>query len=576
MKKPVAYLILLLISCILVLTSSVLAQSDAQNAENLEGVSISPDAIVWNPKTEYSHATLTVSGPGDLALRQEFPAGVAPRFDARDQGGQSYPDGSYNYELRLSPLLSSETQAALQAAAAGEQRAQTLESLRRAGELPEMPLISGHFTISDGAIVTGGRLEPVAERSAAQDGFAPNQLISEDLYVDGSQCLGTQCTGSEIFGFDTLRLKEDNLRVVFQDTSGALPGFPKNDWQIRINESSDGGQSAFYIDDLGPDSEGSANDAPYSTPLIIESGTPSNTLYLDDIGWVGLGTSTPHVELHIADDNSPTIRLEQTNSSGWAPQEWDLVGNETNFYVRDVTNGSHMPLRIQPGSPTSSFTIKESGNVGLGTWTPAAPLELETTGENATFIAQRTDGATAVTSAMADTAYFGSQSAHPLNLVVNNQPVLTLAASGHMTVGQGATVALVLDPSGNLVIAGALTEASDAALKEGFETVDAQNVLARLLQLPITTWNYIADGASVRHMGPMAQDFYAAFGLGIDDAHIAPLDVNGVTLAALQELARLSQAQETQIEELERENQELEQRLEAIEAQLDALLAAQE
>jgi hypothetical protein len=536
---------------------------------------MSPDAIVWNPKTEYSQATLIVSGPGDLALRQEFPAGVAPRFDARDQSGQTYPDGSYNYELRLSPLLSPETQAALQASAAGGQRAQTLESLRQAGELPEMPLISGHFTISDGAIVTGGGSEPVAERSTAQDGFAPNQFIGEDLYVDGSQCLGALCTGSEIFGFDTLRLKEDNIRVTFQDTSGSLPGFPKNDWQIRINESSDGGQNAFYIDDLGPDSEGSADDDPYSTPLIIESGTPSNTLYLEENGRIGLGTSTPYVELHILDHNSPSIRLDQDDSV-WPGQIWELVGNETNFYIRDITNGSRLPLRIQPGSPTSSFTIRESGNVGLGTWTPSAPLELETTGEDATFIADRTDGATAVTSAMTDAAYFGSQSAHPLNLVVNNQPMLTLAASGHMTVGQDATVTLLLDPSGNLVIAGALTEASDAALKEGFETVDAQNVLARLLQLPISTWNYIADGASVRHMGPMAQDFYAAFGLGIDDAHIAPLDVNGVTLAALQELARLSQAQETQIEELERENQELEQRLEAIEAQLDALLAAQE
>ncbi|MGD9099387.1 MAG: tail fiber domain-containing protein, partial [Anaerolineae bacterium] len=338
----------------------------------------------------------------------------------------------------------------------------------------------------------------------------------------------------------------------------------------------DGGQNAFYIDDLGPDATGSADANVLSSPFVIEAGVPTYTLYLDESGRVGMGTSVPHVELHVTDGDSPTIRLDQTDSYGWAPQVWDLTGNETNFYIRDITNGGSLPFRVQPGSPTNSLIIRESGNVGLGTWSPSAPLELETTGENAAFIAQRTDGATAVTSAMTDTTYFGSQSAHPLNLVVNDEPILTLAASGQMTVGLGATVTLILDPSGNLVIAGALTEASDAALKERFEPIDAQNVLARILQLPITTWNYIADGASVRHMGPMAQDFYAAFGLGVDDAHIAPLDVNGVTLVALQELARLFQAQETQIEKLERENQELEQRLEAIEAQLDALLAAQE
>jgi len=159
---------------------------------------------------------------------------------------------------------------------------------------------------------------------------------------------------------------------------------------------------------------------------------------------------------------------------------------------------------------------------------------------------------------------------------VDNEPIVTIGTDGQMTIGLGTTTALLLDPSGNLVISGALTEASDAASKEGFEPIDAQNILALILQLPITTWNYIADGATVRHMGPMAQDFYAAFGLGADDTHIASLDVNGVTLAGLQELTRLFQTQEIQIENLERENQELNQRLDAIEAQLDELLAAQE
>jgi hypothetical protein len=420
-----------------------------------------------------------------------------------------------------------------------------------------MPRISGHFTIIDGAIITGDGSETDADRSTAQGNLAPNHIFNEDLYVDGNQCLGTQCTGSEIFGYDTLRFKSDNIRIMFHDTSGALPGFPKNDWQIRINESFDGGQNAFYIDDLGTDSDGSDNDTPQSTPFIIEAGTPTNTLYLEDHGRIGLGTSTPVVELHILDNDSPSVRLDQDDSI-WTAQTWDLVGNETNFYIRDVTHGSRLPLRIQPNAPTNSFCIKDGGDVGLGTWSPAAPLELETTGEDATFIAERTDGATAVVSAMTDTVYFGSQSNDPVSLVVNDEPVATI------------------DASGNLVIAGALTEASDAALKEGFEPIDAQTILARIQQLPITTWNYIADGSTVRHMGPMAQDFYAAFGLGADDTHIAPLDVNGVTLVGLQELNRLFQAQETQIEKLERENQELEQRLEAIEAQLDALLAAQE
>ena len=124
-----------------------------------------------------------------------------------------------------------------------------------------MPLISGHFNLIEGEIVTGGGQEPVAERPAAtQDSLAPNQIINEDLFVIGKQCLGNDCTGGEVFGYDTLRLKANNVRIMFQDTSGALPGFADNDWQIRINNFVDGGQNAFYIDDLGPNAAGSAND----------------------------------------------------------------------------------------------------------------------------------------------------------------------------------------------------------------------------------------------------------------------------------------------------------------------------
>jgi hypothetical protein len=69
--------------------------------------------------------------------------------------------------------------------------------------------------------------------------------------------------------------------------------------------------------------------------------------------------------------------------------------------------------------------------------------------------------------------------------------------------------------------------------------------------MPISSWNFTADEAETRHIGPVAQDFYAAFGLGADDKHIAPLDANGVALAGVKELNTLVQEQETQIAELE-------------------------
>jgi len=88
---------------------------------------------------------------------------------------------------------------------------------------------------------------------------------------------------------------------------------------------------------------------------------------------------------------------------------------------------------------------------------------------------------------------------------------------------------------------------SDRNLKEHIQPVDAHAVLAKLAALPIATWNYIADDPSVRHMGPMAQDFAAAFDLGEDDRHIHVIDASGVALASLQALHELVQEQGQQL-----------------------------
>jgi hypothetical protein len=92
---------------------------------------------------------------------------------------------------------------------------------------------------------------------------------------------------------------------------------------------------------------------------------------------------------------------------------------------------------------------------------------------------------------------------------------------------------------------------SDRNVKEGFESVDPREILAAVAALPIERWSY--KGETVRHLGPMAQDFVAAFGLGTDDRHIFPLDAGGVALAALQGLHGLVQAQGSRLETLERE-----------------------
>ncbi len=214
------------------------------------------------------------------------------------------------------------------------------------------------------------------------DGPAPrDQVILDDLIVDGSICAGLDCVNGESFGFDTLRLKENNLRIKFQDTSTSA-SFPTNDWQITANESSNGGANKFSVDDI----DGGR------TPFTLEAGAPSHSLYVDDGGRIGLGTSTPVVEVHVKDGDTPTVRLEQDGSSGFTPQTWDLAGNETNFFVRDATNGSLLPFRIRPSAPSNSIYVDTNGNVGLGTSSPADDLQISDDGPSRVRLTNTTLG----------------------------------------------------------------------------------------------------------------------------------------------------------------------------------------
>lgn len=83
---------------------------------------------------------------------------------------------------------------------------------------------------------------------------------------------------------------------------------------------------------------------------------------------------------------------------------------------------------------------------------------------------------------------------------------------------------------------GSWSSLSDRNVKANFSVVDGHALLARLMALPVSTWSYKTQPDSIRHMGPMAQDFRAAFGLGEDDKHISTVDAEGVALAAIQAL----------------------------------------
>jgi len=98
---------------------------------------------------------------------------------------------------------------------------------------------------------------------------------------------------------------------------------------------------------------------------------------------------------------------------------------------------------------------------------------------------------------------------------------------------------------------GSWSSVSDRAAKQNLAPVDTRDVLERVRALPLATWNYKTQDDSVRHMGPVAQDFHAFFGLGVSDTTIDTIDADGVALAAIQGLRELVAEQAAQISALE-------------------------
>lgn len=174
------------------------------------------------------------------------------------------------------------------------------------------------------------------------------QVIAENLSVQGSGCIGEDCESSESYNSILLRLKEDRVNIDFMDAS-TLSGFPTNDWRIKINDDGFDGEEYFMIEDV----TGS------KSPFRIDAGAPNNSLRIGSDGFLGVNTSQPGLQLHVKGGDSPGLRIEQDMTTGYSAYTWDVGGNETNFFVKDVTNSSTVPFLIKSNSLKSSFVIDD-------------------------------------------------------------------------------------------------------------------------------------------------------------------------------------------------------------------------
>lgn len=392
-----------------------------------------------------------------------------------------------------------------------------------------------------------------------------NQVINGDLIVIGSSCIGMDCVNGESFGFDTLRLKENNLRIKFQDTSSS-GSFPTVDWQITANDSANGGLNKFSIDSID-------NNA---VPFTVEYGAKTNSVYIDNTSRVGFGTNNPVLKLHVKEGNTPALRLEQDGTSGFTPQTWDIAGNEANFFIRDATNGSKLPFKIKPGAPTNSLYVNSNGDIGLGTASPDAKLDIESgdlligNGKLTVIDSISTNLSTSTTLLENTNAGLNAvllELKNPGSSYIKYSNSLGSPVVGYWLMGakNNGSFALLndknfqvmtIDEAGNMDVKGTVTAnnmllTSDINKKENFQSINGTEILSAISKLAISKWNYKSQSSSEQHIGPMAQDFYQLFGLGgDDDKHISAIDSAGVSLAAIQALYELNLKKDQQIETL--------------------------
>ena len=541
-----------------------LAALPAMAGENAETAGAAPvvalmssgsASIDWTPVVEYDQLVLTVTGPDELVIRREFKAGQSPSLSLFNRRGQKLADGGYSYELRVVPVFEPAVRERLSAARKSGNTAAVLAELRRAGKLPSVLVQSGHFLITGGTLVT-------AATSAAESTTTTNkELIPEDLIVQGSACVGIDCTSTESFGFDTIRLKENNLRIKFEDTS-ASAGYPANDWQLTANDSTSGGANKFSIEDI----------TGAKVPFTVTAGASTNSILVDSSGKVGFRTSTPVLDLHVNTSNTPALRLEQNNSGGFTAQTWDVGANEANFFVRDVTGGSLLPFRIRPGAPTSSIDIAADGDVGIGTASPQSRLHVSSTETADVFIGL---GPNPSSGPAMNIGYSGASNGRGSAFINARPDASATAPNPSLRFATGNTERLIIDNEGYiglgvadptspihhstgaiLTSGGTWQNASSRATKQDIAELAADEALRTVMGLAPVKFAYRVDPRE-KHVGFIAEDVPNLVAAP-DRKSLSSMDIVAV-------LTKVVQDQQKTIEEQQEALEALTARLEALE-----------
>ncbi|WP_420578313.1 hypothetical protein [Ekhidna sp.] len=189
------------------------------------------------------------------------------------------------------------------------------------------------------------------------DVFADNNVL-----IGQSLGIGTDIVNGEAFDFATIKLKENNTRILFDDTDAEGGSEPYNDWQLVANSTQNGGGNYFGIEDITAG----------TLPFAVSAGAPDNSLYLDPSGNIGIGTNAPGARL----DVNGTVKAGTFVGDGSGLTGiTGGTGGVSNAGSTTISAGTgQIDLQI---NGVTKMVVANNGNVGIGTTSPGAALEVD-------------------------------------------------------------------------------------------------------------------------------------------------------------------------------------------------------
>ena len=290
----------------------------------------------------------------------------------------------------------------------------------------------------------------------------------------------------------------------------------------------------------------------------------------------GLGSlcGAPMLALAWTSQGNVVLDPAGANAGALTPGLTFGAGGGEGIASKRSAGGNRFGLDFYTGG-ASRLSLTSSGSLGIGTTNPARRVQIvDADGISGSLQV----GATTV-GANPKLIYFGDGDYVHIGENGADDTMELKAAifsfthqDGNGSVGIGTNnPQAALHVVGNILATGTITPNSDRNAKTDFAQVDPASVLDCVAKLPIQQWRFKAEPEGVKHVGPMAQDFRAAFGLGEIPTAIATVDADGVALAAIQGLNRKLDERDAEIQALKRQNESLEQRLKSLELLIPSL-----